>query len=126
VRGKWDHFRLEQVLTNLITNAIKYGGRKEDIHVKVSAANGRARLVVRDRGIGIAREDQARIFHLFERASTARNFGGLGLGLFIAREIVDAHGGTLTVESQPDRGSTFVVQLSCFEPAEPMPRAESA
>ena len=70
-----------------------------------------ARLAVRDRGIGIAPADQARIFERFERAASARHYGGLGLGLWIARQVVDAHGGRIRVDSAPGAGSTFTVEL---------------
>jgi signal transduction histidine kinase len=109
LRGLWDRARLEQVVTNLLTNAARYGhGKPIDISL---AQDGEAvRLVVRDHGIGIAPEDQQRIFERFERASS-RNFGGLGLGLYIARQIVEAHGGTIRVSSELGVGSSFTVEL---------------
>jgi PAS domain S-box-containing protein len=112
VTGKWDRVRLEQVVTNLVSNAIKYGaGRPIDMAVDRVGAAGDARLVVRDHGIGIAEDDRARIFDRFERAAPSRNYGGLGLGLYITREIVDAHGGAISVESRPGDGATFTVVL---------------
>ena len=74
-------------------------------------ADDRARLVVRDQGIGIAPEHLSRIFERFERAVSAHNYGGLGLGLYIVRQIVEAHGGAIHVTSTPGEGSTFVVDL---------------
>lgn len=110
VPGRWDRSRMEQVVTNLLTNAIKYG-RGHPIDVTM-AANGEIELHVRDRGIGISAADQTRIFGRFERAVSPDHYGGLGLGLYIAREIVRAHGGHIFVESStPGGGSTFSVRL---------------
>jgi len=110
VLGDWDRLRLEQVVTNLLSNAIKYGaGKPIDIHVRQDG--GTARLTVADQGIGISPEDSARIFGRFERAVPLRHYGGMGLGLYIARQIVDAHGGSIVVSSAPGRGSTFTVVL---------------
>lgn len=110
VQGRWDRLRLEQVVTNLLSNAIKFGlGRPID--VEVWQEDGRARLAIRDRGIGIAAPDQTRIFERFERAVSMRHYGGLGLGLWISREVVEAMGGTIRVTSQPGQGSTFTVEL---------------
>ncbi|WP_437522044.1 AAA family ATPase [Sorangium sp. So ce726] len=110
VVGHWDASRMDQVLINLLSNALKYGAG-EPIHVVVRSDGDRALLVVRDHGIGIAEADQARIFERFERAVSVRNFGGLGLGLYIVRWIVTSHGGTIRVESKPGAGATFVVEL---------------
>ncbi|WP_437284635.1 AAA family ATPase [Sorangium sp. So ce406] len=116
VVGRWDPSRLEQVLVNLLSNAIKYGAGGL-IHVVVRRHEGRALLSVRDHGMGIAEADHARIFERFERAVSVRNFGGLGLGLYIVRWIVASHGGTIRVESRPGAGATFLVELP-LEPAE--------
>ena len=114
--GQWDRMRLEQVLTNLVSNALKYGvGQPVDI--QVTSSEGQARWSIRDRGIGIAPEDLERIFGRFERAVSTRQYGGLGLGLYISRAIVHAHGGDIHVESQPGTGSLFTVELP-LEPAE--------
>lgn len=110
VRGQWDPGRLEQVLTNLISNAIKYG-RGQPVRVTVRATADDAFISVADRGLGIAEEDAERIFGRFERAVSSRHFGGLGLGLFIVRRIVDAHGGEIRVSSTPGRGAVFTVRL---------------
>ncbi|WP_157069278.1 sensor histidine kinase [Sandaracinus amylolyticus] len=110
IEGTWDPLRVDQVLTNLLSNAIKYGeGRPIDVHVVGTPST--ARIEVRDHGIGIAEPDLERIFERFVRASSARSYGGLGLGLYIAHQIVSAHGGTIVVASTPGQGSTFVVEL---------------
>ncbi|MCE9671887.1 ATP-binding protein [Myxococcus stipitatus] len=108
--GHWDRMRLEQVITNLLSNAFKYGGRRP-VEVRITREEGFARLCVKDQGIGIAPEDQARIFQRFERAVSARHYGGFGLGLWIVRQIVEALRGDIRVESQPGVGSTFIVRL---------------
>jgi two-component system OmpR family sensor kinase len=110
VPGSWDRMRIEQVVGNLVDNAIKYGGGAP-ITVTLTADAERAAIAVRDEGIGIDAEKLARVFDRFERAVSARHYGGLGLGLYIARQIVDAHGGTITVASTPGDGATFTVTL---------------
>jgi signal transduction histidine kinase len=109
VIGAWDPLRLEQVVVNLLSNAIKYGAGKP-IEIIIRSDDREATLVVRDHGIGIDVADQARIFERFERA-VSLNYGGLGLGLHIAREIVLAHGGTIRVESERGQGAAFIVEL---------------
>ncbi len=111
VTGVWDRMRLDQVITNLLANAVKYGPGKP-VDVRVRGEPGRAEVSVRDHGIGISAADQQRIFERFERAVSRRNYGGFGLGLWIVREIVEALGGTVRVESAPGAGSTFTVELS--------------
>ncbi len=111
VLGRWDRSRMEQVVTNLLTNAIKYG-RGQPVDVTMTKSDEEIEIHVRDRGIGISAADQARIFGRFERAVSPDHYGGLGLGLYIAREIVRAHGGRIFVESStPGGGSTFTVCL---------------
>lgn len=111
IPGQWDRMRLEQILGNLLSNAVKYGAGKP-VDVEVAAEGEKVRLAVRDRGIGIAPQDLPRIFQQFERAVSERAYGGgLGLGLFITRQIVEAHGGTIEVESRVGEGSTFTVRL---------------
>jgi PAS domain S-box-containing protein len=110
IHGRWDRLRLEQVVTNLLTNAVKFGAGRP-IELSVEARGARARLTIRDHGIGIAPEEVERIFQRYEQAHPSRAYGGLGLGLFIVRQIVEAHGGTIRVESQPGAGSTFTVDL---------------
>lgn len=110
VFGTWDSFRIEQVLINLLANAMKYGPGKP-IEISISAHAGDARLSVKDYGIGIAEEDQTRIFKRFERSASPTYYGGLGLGLFIACEIIRHHHGSIRVQSQLGHGATFVVNL---------------
>lgn len=105
-----DRLRLEQVLNNLVTNAIKYGAGRP-VHVHLEERPDQAAIVVREQGIGIAPGDQARIFGRFERATMTRQSESFGLGLYIAREIVTAHGGTITVTSEPNQGAAFQVLL---------------
>lgn len=108
--GTWDGFRLEQAVLNLLTNAIKYGrGRPIDISLRNIA--DRAHITVSDQGIGIRPENLERIFRRFERAVGATEFAGLGLGLYITKQIIDAHGGEIFVESEFGKGSTFKVVL---------------
>ena len=115
VVGRWDPARLEHVISHLLLNAFKFG-RGKPVHVRVERNGDRALLSVQDEGIGIAREDQERIFRRFERAVGVRQYGGLGLGLWIASEFVQAHGGTIRVESAAGKGATFTVDL----PIEPV------
>jgi PAS domain S-box-containing protein len=107
----WDRFRIEQVMVNLITNAIKYGEAKP-IRLSAEALPGnQVRISVRDRGIGIDPADQPRIFERFERAVSAKHFGGLGLGLYIVRQIIHGHSGAIRVESVLGEGSLFIIEL---------------
>jgi PAS domain S-box-containing protein len=110
VVGQWDRSRLEQVVTNLVDNALKYGPGMP-VELRLQARGDRAVLSVTDQGIGIEAGNLARIFNRFERAVSERNYGGLGLGLYISREIVEALGGTIRVESQPSVRTTFTVEL---------------
>jgi signal transduction histidine kinase len=109
--GMWDRVRLQQALTNLLTNAIKYGDGKP-IELAVLRDGERAQLVVRDHGPGIAKREQARLWKRFERLpSAASKSGGLGLGLYITRQIIEAHGGSVRLESRPGFGATFTCVL---------------
>jgi PAS domain S-box-containing protein len=108
--GRWDPMRLDQIVTNFLSNAVKYGAGKA-IEMGVRSEGGRAILTVRDHGIGIAASDQRRIFERYGRAVSAEHYGGLGLGLWIVRVYVDAMGGSIHVASEPGRGSLFTVEL---------------
>jgi signal transduction histidine kinase len=109
--GSWDRSRVDQVVTNLLSNAIKFG-RNKPVRVSVSRLEtDRAQLKVEDEGIGITPERLPRIFERFERGVPARVYGGLGLGLFIVRAIVDAHGGSIAVESVLSEGTRVIVEL---------------
>jgi signal transduction histidine kinase len=120
VVGLWDRSRLDQVVTNLLTNALKYGAGSE-VTICVRADATSARLAVADRGIGIGAEHTERIFGRFERAVTAKEYSGVGLGLAIARDIVEALGGTLGVVSEPGSGALFSVELPLRALARPAP-----
>jgi signal transduction histidine kinase len=110
IRG--DGERLRQVISNLIDNAVKYSPSGEEVDVTAARENGAVRITVRDRGPGIPSDQQRVIFEKFGRADMGGSSKpGTGLGLFIARSIVEAHGGSLEVESQPDEGTAFTVVL---------------
>ena len=117
VIGTWDRVRLDQVITNLLSNALKYGAGKP-IRVSLGIEQDEAVLEVLDHGIGIDPEDQSRLFGRFERLVSERHFGGLGLGLWIVRQIVEELGGRVTVTSAPGEGAAFVVRLP-LRPSEP-------
>jgi signal transduction histidine kinase len=110
VVGRWDRSRIEQIVGNLLANALKFG-RGKPVELAVSAEGEAARLTVRDHGIGIVPDALPRIFECCQRAVPAKQYGGLGLGLYVVREIVCAHGGSVRVESDVGRGSTFTVEL---------------
>ncbi len=114
VQGRWDEFRVEQIIINLLTNAFRYGAGKP-VTVTVSMEQARVQVQVQDRGVGIAEADHERIFHRFERVRTNEVREGLGMGLFIARELARTLGGDLRVTSQLGEGATFVLEL----PVEP-------
>jgi signal transduction histidine kinase len=118
--GWWDRSRLEQVVTNLLTNALKYGAGSE-VTIAVSANATSAHLAVADRGIGIAPQHLERIFGRFERAVAGKEYSGVGLGLSITRDIVEALGGTIGVVSEPGGGATFTVELPLQAMAQPAP-----
>ena len=111
--GSWDRLRIEQVLVNVLSNAVKYGAGKP-VSVKLEKEEERVRLAVHDQGIGIPAEDVSRIFGRFQRAASIHNYGGLGLGLYITRHIVEAHRGTIAVASTVGEGSTFSIDLPRF------------
>ncbi|MBA3592186.1 MAG: hybrid sensor histidine kinase/response regulator [Polaromonas sp.] len=120
VIGFWDEFRIEQVLINLLTNALRYG-KGQPVDVRMTPLPDGVRIDVRDGGCGISVADQKRIFGQFERATSREgdHTGGLGLGLYITRQLVHAHGGSIEVASQPDHGSVFTVLLPLRPPVEP-------
>lgn len=107
---KLDRFRFEQVFVNLLTNALKYG-KGSPVHVELSESQNKALLSVQDEGIGIAPENLELIFNRFERAVSANEISGLGLGLYITQQIVESHGGKIWVESELEKGSIFKVEL---------------
>jgi signal transduction histidine kinase/Na+/proline symporter len=106
----WDKHRIEHVILNLLSNALKFAPNTE-ISITVTGNSENVEFSVHDRGAGIAKEDQNRIFQRFERLPSARNKGGFGLGLYISNQIVLAHGGTMRVQSTPGSGSTFTVKI---------------
>ena len=110
VVGQWDEFRIEQVISNLLTNALRYGANKP-IDVTVYIEGNQAVVNVRDQGIGISQENQQRVFQQFERVSASQVAAGLGLGLFISEQIVAAHSGTISVQSELGEGALFRVCL---------------
>ncbi len=110
IGARADKFRLEEALSNVVSNAIKYGsGRPIDIQLK--SRDAKAIMTVQDRGIGIPEEDLSRIFGRFERTAVSRNYGGLGLGLYIASQIVEQHGGTIKAENRSNGGTSFVIEI---------------
>jgi PAS domain S-box-containing protein len=112
--GNWDRLRIDQIVSNLLGNAVKFGrGKPIDIGLRVELGSAVLRVV--DQGIGIPAGDQARIFERFERAVAGHHYGGFGLGLWIVRQIVEALGGTIGVESRLGEGSTFTVKLPLAE-----------
>ena len=117
VRGEWDRVRVDQLVMNLVANAIKYGAGRP-VEVSLRREDGVAVLAVRDHGPGIAPEDLQRIFGRFERATSMRNYGGFGLGLYVAREIARAHGGSIGVQNLVDGGACFTVRLPVVIPAQ--------
>jgi signal transduction histidine kinase/integral membrane sensor domain MASE1 len=110
ILGRWDRMRVDQVVSNLLSNAIKYGAGAP-IELSAQASLERAEITVHDHGIGIAPADQQRIFERFERAGSERQFGGFGLGLWIVRQLLDAMGGSIRVESALGQGARFLVEL---------------
>jgi two-component system sensor kinase FixL len=108
--GSLDRVRVEQVLGNLLANAVKFGEGKP-VEVRVERDGPCIRVAVVDHGVGIAAGESERIFGRFERAAPAQNYAGLGLGLYVAREIVEAHGGHIRGEGAPGKGATFTVEF---------------
>jgi predicted ATPase/signal transduction histidine kinase/tRNA A-37 threonylcarbamoyl transferase component Bud32 len=128
--GHWDPMRLEQVVSNLLSNAIKFGGGRP-IELTVTSSGDQARLAITDHGIGVAPDRVTHIFDRFERGVSSRQYGGLGLGLYIVRSIVEGMGGRVRCEPTPGGGSTFLVDLPCLPNGAPSgpaatPRARDA
>lgn len=109
--GRWDRYRLEQVIVNLLSNTMKYGPGKP-VHVAIETNEDKARITVQDFGIGIPSQYLPRLFDRFERCSRDGATEGLGLGLYISKQIIEAHGGSISVESEQGKGSKFTVELS--------------
>jgi signal transduction histidine kinase len=114
VEGYWDEFRIEQVIVNLLTNALRYGGGGT-VEVSVQEIGCHVRIDVRDQGKGIAPDFIDRIFEPYERGARSGEPKGLGLGLYISRQLATSHGGELTVQSTPGEGATFSLLLPCTE-----------
>jgi signal transduction histidine kinase len=108
--GLWDRLRVDQIITNLLSNAMKFGKGKP-IEISGEMNNSMATIIVKDHGIGISSENQERVFERFERAVTLKEFSGLGLGLYIVRQAVEGHGGKVRVEGQLGQGTSFIVEL---------------
>ena len=114
VEGIWDEFRIEQVIVNLLTNALRYGGGGT-VELSVHQVGCNVRIDVRDHGKGIAPDFIERIFEPYERGAKSGEPKGLGLGLYISRQLATSHGGALTVQSTPGEGATFSLLLPCSE-----------
>jgi len=111
LQGRWDRLALEQIVSNLISNAIKFGAGAP-IDVTLARKDDHVQFEVRDRGIGIAEADQDRIFGRFERvADNPGHPAGAGVGLWLVRGLVQSHGGAISIRSAPDQGATFTVSL---------------
>ena len=111
VVGKWDKVKIEQVITNLVSNAIRYGESKP-IEIKIFMNRGQGTFIIKDEGIGIPAQEQKAIFELFKQAPEPKEYKkGLGVGLFITSEIVKMHGGKIKVSSVPQKGTSFTVEL---------------
>jgi signal transduction histidine kinase len=117
VIGWWDAARLDQVLTNLVANALKYSPAGGVVRLRLGQRDGHAEIAVSDRGVGIPQAEHATIFEPFARGSTAPSIAeGTGLGLYITAKIVERHGGSISLQSEPGQGSTFTVRLPLRPP----------
>jgi signal transduction histidine kinase/DNA-binding NarL/FixJ family response regulator len=115
ISGHWDRLRVDQLLTNLLENALKFG-RGKPVQIALESRGSFARLTLTDHGIGIAEADHSRVFERFERAVPEQHYGGLGLGLWIVRSILEAMGGRVEVHSLPGQGATFIAELPYSRP----------
>lgn len=113
--GLWDQVRIEQAISNLLTNAIKYG-KGRPIEIETGCQNGTARVVISDNGIGIDQNQQKLIFEKFKRGTKDGNYQGLGVGLFIVKQIIETHGGKVNVNSKLGKGSRFTIELAIKGP----------
>jgi signal transduction histidine kinase len=113
--GRWDPSAFEQILENLLSNALKYG-KDAPVRVTVTPARGGARLRVRDAGIGIEPKHRERIFGRFARTSSTRSIAGMGIGLWVVRRLIDAHGGRVDVRSRPGHWTVLDVWLPQIAP----------
>ncbi|MGZ3773085.1 MAG: sensor histidine kinase [Pseudobdellovibrionaceae bacterium] len=109
-KGRWDRLRLKQVFEELLSNSLKYGSENL-IEITIKNEDSEVKVTFRDHGIGISKEAQVRLFGYFAREGSIKNYEGLGLGLFISKGIIEAHGGTISVESEIGKGSTFIVNI---------------
>lgn len=110
LHGRWDRLAIEQIVGNIVSNAIKYGDGKP-VHVSLGSDGDGVRLEVKDHGIGISAEHQARIFGRFEQVITGQHRTGFGVGLWLARALIEAHRGSIAVHSAPGHGTAFTVWL---------------
>lgn len=124
LQGQWDEFRIEQVVANLLSNALRYG-EKQPVKVRVFEEAGMACVQVQDQGIGISSHNQQRIFQQFERVAAHQVSAGLGLGLYISEQIVLAHNGKICVQSEEGKGATFSVHLPLCEALQESGRAQA-
>ena len=108
--GYWDQVRVEQIISNLVHNAVKYGQGKP-ILIEIGVEDNLVICTIRDQGVGIEAKDHKRIFERFQRANTAVDVQGLGLGLYLTKKLIELHNGKIAVESSPDKGSNFTVKL---------------
>lgn len=108
--GRFDRCRIEQLVVNLLTNALKYGDRKP-ITLSAFRNQGSVVITLKDEGMGLAAKDQVRVFERFARAVSDKHISGMGLGLYVSKQIVDAHDGRIWVESQLGKGAKFFVEL---------------
>ncbi|MCP3104682.1 ATP-binding protein [Myxococcus sp. K15C18031901] len=122
--GRFDRLRMEQVVSNLLSNALRYGGGKP-VHLSLMRHGSGIQLLVRDAGPGVPEKDRDRVFERFTQGDNARRQGGMGLGLYIVRQIVEAHSGRIHVEDSPGGGATFVVELPLQADA-PQPEVDSS